>query len=120
MERHVGTIVIDNLRIFARHGVLPQETIVGNTFDVCIRLDFDATEAMQTDEVGNTLNYAEIIDVVKTEMNVPSKLLEHVTMRIYRALTSRFSQILSGEVAVYKVTPPISCEVGRVGFSYRW
>lgn len=120
MERNVGTIIIDNLRVFARHGVLAQETVVGNTFDICIRLEFDATEAMQTDEVGNTLNYAEIIEVVKTEMKTSSKLLEHVTMRIYRALNSRYPQILSGEIAVYKVAPPISCEVGRVGFSYRW
>lgn len=80
------SITLDNLRFRARHGVMEQERAVGNTFVVALRLDYPFEEAMQTDNLEATLNYAEVYEVVKAEMGVPSRLLEHVAGRIRSGL----------------------------------
>ena len=72
------SVYIDKLRIFARHGVLPQERTVGNTFEVSVRLDFNALRAMISDSIDDTVNYAEAVEIIRGEMSMPSQLLENV------------------------------------------
>ena len=78
------SITLDNLRFRARHGVMEQERAVGNTFVVALRLDYPFEEAMQTDNLEATLNYAEVYEVVKAEMGVPSRGLGPVAGTIPR------------------------------------
>lgn len=115
-----GSITIDGLRIFARHGVLSQETAGGNLFELDIRLYFPCVSAMESDSLAETVNYAEVIDIVKAQMAVPSKLLEHVVGRIRKSVLERFPQISGGHIALRKLRPPISAELDAVGFSYEW
>lgn len=115
-----GTIHIDGLRIFARHGVDAQERVVGNTFEVNLSLKIDAGAAMENDCLGNTVNYAEIVDLVKECMATPSALLENVAYRIYCAIGERYPTVKHGHISVYKLQPPISAELARVGFSFGW
>ena len=46
--------------------------------------------AMQTDDVADTVSYADVYEAVKAEMKVPSKLLEHVGGRIVKRLFGDF------------------------------
>lgn len=80
-----GTIHIDGLRIYARHGVNPQERVTGNMFEVNLELKIDAETAMKNDSLGDTVNYAEIVDIVKICMAEPSLLLENAAYRIQQA-----------------------------------
>ena len=75
-------IHIDGIRLHARHGVLPQEQLTGNDYIINVRASYDISRAMQTDDVADTLNYAEVYNIIKEEMNIPSKLIEHVAGRI--------------------------------------
>ena len=70
---HIGT-----LRFYAHHGVLPQEQKVGNYFKVETTLYTDFSRALVTDELTDTLNYAEVCQIISDEMAIPSRLLEHV------------------------------------------
>lgn len=120
MKTPLGTIEIKGLRLKAYHGLNPQESKVGNIFEVDVRLDFDAEGAMRTDRIDLTINYCEIVAIVKNEMSYPSKLLEHVVFNIYNALLLRFPRITGGFISVYKLTPPMRAEVERVGFTFSW
>ena len=71
-------IFLDTLRFFAHHGVGEQETVVGNEFTVSLRLQVDIRRAAETDDVADTVSYADVHTAVKAEMDIPSKLLEHV------------------------------------------
>jgi len=115
-----GTIHIDGLRIFARHGVNPQERVVGNMFEVNLSLKIDAEAAMKNDSLGDTVNYAEIVDLVKKCMNEPSLLLENAAYRISLAITKCYPSIKHGSISLYKIQPPISAELSKVGFSFDW
>ncbi|MCM1521325.1 MAG: dihydroneopterin aldolase [Muribaculaceae bacterium] len=115
-----GTIEINGLRLMARHGVDPQETRVGNLFEVSVRLRYPLEEAAATDDVGSTLNYAEAIEVIKLEMEIPSALLEHVASRIRSALLKKFPLIEGGMVRVSKITPPVPAELSSVAIVLEW
>ncbi|MBQ4083182.1 MAG: dihydroneopterin aldolase, partial [Bacteroidaceae bacterium] len=60
------------------------------------------------------VNYAEVYEVVRREMAVPSQLLEHVCGRIATALLDAFAPLQRVRVSVTKRNPPIegagSCE----------
>ncbi|MDE6207905.1 MAG: dihydroneopterin aldolase [Muribaculaceae bacterium] len=116
----LGTVSIHGLRIYAHHGVARQETIVGNTFEVDVDIIYPCSTGMLTDGVGNIINYAEVIDVVKEVMAIPSRLLENVVFRIYRAISSRWPMAEGGKVTVKKLQPPIAAELASVSFTYAW
>ncbi|MDP4269775.1 MAG: dihydroneopterin aldolase [Bacteroidota bacterium] len=113
------SIQIDNIRFYSYHGVMEQEQVVGNHFSVSILLEADVEKATATDELDETISYADVCDVVKEEMEVPSKLLEHVAGRIYRRLRSSFPKITTLEVKVYKLNPPGCGEAERAGVILR-
>jgi dihydroneopterin aldolase len=108
-------IRLENMRFYAYHGVLAQEQIVGNQFSVSVSFEIDGIEAAETDELENTISYADVSDIVSQQMMIPSKLLEHVSGRIYRSLRAAFPQILRLEVSVYKYNPPGCGETERAG-----
>ncbi|NLZ94812.1 MAG: dihydroneopterin aldolase [Bacteroidales bacterium] len=104
-------IRLTDMQFFAYHGVLEQETKVGNNYVVNICMTADLSKACETDNVEDTINYALVYDLVKHEMEQPSKLLEHVAMRIYKAIRDSFPQITTMEVRLAKLNPPINGEV---------
>ena len=53
-------IFLDTLRFFAHHGVGEQETVVGNEFTVSLRLQVDIRRAAETDDVADTVSYADV------------------------------------------------------------
>ena len=100
-------IELRGLTFLAYHGVLPEERENGNTFVVDLVLDADISRAACTDELADTVNYAEVYEVVRREMAVPSLLLEHVCGRIATALLDEFSALQRVRVGVTKKNPPI-------------
>ena len=80
-------IIIKGLRVFARHGVNEEETIFGQHFVLDIEAQADLTRAGLTDELDDTVSYAQIIKTarrVMTEQN--DKLLERAARRVADAL----------------------------------
>jgi dihydroneopterin aldolase len=66
----VSYISLEQLHVFARHGVYEEERIKGNDFVVDLRLKVDIGRAMQSDDIADTVNYAEVCAVVKREMEI--------------------------------------------------
>ncbi len=114
------TITIDRLRIYAYHGVNAQERTVGNWFEVSASLRYPAAEAVATDNLGATLDYAEALDVIVGQMKKPSKLLEHAAGRIRDALMQRWPEIKRGKISVAKLNPPVNHQVASLGVELSW
>lgn len=100
-------VEIDNLKIFARHGVLPEEAVTGNTFEVSVRLEYDFAEAAENDDLEKTLNYAELTEIVVEIMDRPRRLIETVAMDIKTAIHGRWPEVRSGRIKITKLYPPI-------------
>ena len=108
-------ILLKNLRFRAQHGLLPQEQTVGGDFVVTLRIGYPWQRAMETDDVGDTLDYAAVYSLVKSEMAVPSRLLEHVAGRIVAALFRQFPAVTSVDLWLTKVTPPMGADSDGAG-----
>lgn len=104
-------IELKSMKFYAYHGVDPQETLVGNLFIVDLILTVDIIDAIGSDCLDDTVNYAEVYEVVKAEMDVPSKLIEHVAGRIVKALKSRFSRIEHVQIKLAKLNPPFGGDI---------
>ena len=103
-------IYLDEMRFYAYHGVMEQERLVGGEYSVSLAVEADLTEAVRTDDVANTVNYAALYEVVKNEMAVPSKLLEHVAGRIGRRALDKFERITTLTIRVTKLNPPMGAD----------
>ena len=114
-------IRMEGMKFYAFHGVLPQENLVGANYYIDLKLKTDFTRAAETDELAGTVSYADIHTVVKEEMKIPSKLLEHVCQRIARRLFHDFPTIETIDISLFKENPPMGACAKRVGVeaSYR-
>ncbi len=115
-----STIQLKGLKFYAHHGVMPQERKVGAHFSVDLTLFLaDASTAILKDELAATVNYAEVYDVVKKEMAVPSQLLEHVAGRIANAVFHNFPLVESLEASITKNNPPMGADCEGASFSLK-
>lgn len=112
-------IILKDLRFYAYHGVGAQETQVGNEFVLDLRLRMDWARAIRSDDVNDTLSYAEVYEAVKDEMARPSRLLEHVAGRIARRLFQDFSSLEEIELRLVKRNPPMGADIEGAGVELR-
>ena len=106
-------ILLEEMRFFARHGVCEQERQVGNWFEVNLTISADFSRACYSDNISDTINYAEVYQLISEEMQQPSNLLEHVAGRIMDVLQSRFPTITKIELKLSKLHPPIHGEIEK-------
>ena len=114
-----GTIYIKDLRLHAYHGVMEQERTVGNDYVINIAVDYPIDNAGTTDDVRDTLNYAELADIIKAEMSVPSNLIEHVAQRIVATIRARYPEAGTIDLDIMKAAPPFSADCLGAGVRIR-
>lgn len=116
------TVSINRMRITARHGLLPQERIVGNDFEVSVSVDIDAdAEALMYDSMDVSVSYADLADIIREVMLTPCDLLETVAARICQAIRARFPKVTGGVVTLCKLRPPIpSSRMESASVTLRW
>ena len=102
------------MKFHAYHGCFDFEKRDGNTFLVSVEMDLDTDISGKTDNLEDTLNYQEVYDVAKREMEIPSNLLEHVGQRILDTLINEFTKLKSVKVKLSKLNPPLGGEVESV------
>jgi 7,8-dihydroneopterin aldolase/epimerase/oxygenase len=113
----MAQIALENMEFFAYHGCFSEEQIIGTRFIVDLWIETDTTIAEQSDKLSNTLNYQEVFLLVKEQMAVKSKLLEHVGRRILDALKDEFPGIISAKIKVSKMNPPLGGKIGSVSLT---
>ncbi len=104
---NTGIIELEGMEFKAYHGCLEQEKVRGNVFTVDFRGAMDLSAASASDNLKDTLNYADIYDVVSYEMSIPSELLENVAGRIVEAIAKQFPQLQEFSIRVSKKKPPV-------------
>ena len=101
-------ILLNDIRFYAYHGVLEQEQRIGGWFRVTVEAETPMEESTLTDQLEDTVNYADMFSSIREEMAVSSQLLEHVAGRIARRLLQDFPQLTGIKACVRKENPPIS------------
>ncbi len=115
------TVSVDRLRLFARHGVSDQERRVGNIFEVSMSVDCPAAmQGAEADDLSQTISYADLVEIISSEMAVPARLIEHAAWRIVRRVSARFPAVTAGSVTVSKLTPPCGAEMAAASVTLAW
>lgn len=110
-------IHIDGLEAYGYHGVLPEEKTLGQQFRFDLRLTMDECRGVRTDDVADTVDYTEVIDLVTEVATCTSyDLLERLAGAVADAVLDRFP-VDSVWVRVTKPHPPIPCALQSVGVS---
>ncbi|MFM6934842.1 MAG: dihydroneopterin aldolase [Flavobacteriales bacterium] len=107
-------IEVNGIQLYAHHGCLPEEERIGGHYVVDIALLTDFQSAAETDELTQTVDYVAINQIVKEEMAIRSKLIEHVGERINIRIRKELIGILQLRVKITKLTPPINGDVKNV------
>ena len=110
----MGTVRVENIRVYARHGCLPEETVIGSDYLVTIQVKTNLSKAAVSDNLSDTVDYVHINKIVEEEMEVPSKLLEHVAKRISDRLFNEISLVKKSKISVSKINPPMNGDVEKV------
>lgn len=111
----LSTIFVNDIQLHAYHGVMPQEQLTGNDYLVSVSAQYPIDKAITTDDVQHTLNYAMVYDIVKEEMGISSKLVEHVAGRIAQHLMKQFADISAVQVRITKLNPPMGAQCAGAG-----
>lgn len=110
----MGVIKVDNIRIFAYHGCLKEETKIGSDYRVDLKVRGNLQTSAVTDSLSDTVDYVFLNRVVKEEMAIPSRLLETVAKRIINRIFNNHNHITKATVCVSKLNPPIGGDVEKV------
>lgn len=112
------TIELQKLRLHAFHGLYEGEEKVGSAYEVDVRVMYE--EGNNTfDSLENTVNYAEVFDIVKQRMKMRMPLLEKVANGIIHAIHQRYPFVKEIGVSIYKLEAPIENFQGRLGVTIR-
>lgn len=111
-------VELKDLQLFGRHGWHADEALTGNEFIVNITLAFAPPENVIT-SIEDTINYAAVYQLAKTEFAQPQQLLETCAMRMAESIYKHFPQLTCIEISIYKMAAPIANFKGRVGITYK-
>ncbi|MFP4844552.1 dihydroneopterin aldolase [Winogradskyella sp. PE311] len=110
----MGIIKVENIRIYAHHGCLKEETAIGSQYRVDLNVKANLKTSAKTDELSDTVDYVFLNKVVREEMEIPSKLLETVAKRILNRIFNEDVLVTKATVCVSKINPPIGGDVEMV------
>lgn len=102
------SIELRNIHLYAHHGVMPQERTIGAWFTIDIRLKINDHSCVYSDSIESTVSYADVYEIIKAEMSIPSNLLEDVCRRIMLQLFDNFASVTDISITLVKDTPPMS------------
>jgi 7,8-dihydroneopterin aldolase/epimerase/oxygenase len=101
-------ILLQNLVFYGYHGVRSEEKSLGQRFGVDIELQTDLSAAGRSDDLGLTVDYSQVFEVVRETVEGPSRdTLEAVAEAAAVALLERFQRVQSVVVRVTKPGAPI-------------
>ena len=112
-------IELENIRCFSYHGCLPQETKIGSDYRVDLKVEADLSTSAKSDELKDTVDYVHLNKIVKEEMDIPSKLLEHVAERIANRILDELPSVQNLHIVVAKINPPLGGDVQSVKIGLR-
>jgi len=109
----MGLITVEGIRVFAYHGHLPEEAILGGHFIVNVWVEADTVEVEKTDDLNHTVDYVKIIEIVKEQMAIRSNMIEHPAKRIVDAILP-LHKVQKVTVEVEKIQPPIDASFDKI------
>lgn len=117
MER--GILFVEGIELYAYHGCLKEESVVGNRYRVDVKIEGDFMKAAGTDNLNDTIDYTAVYNAVVEEMSQRSNLIEHVAKRIIDKLKPICDAATTIEVKISKYNPPVNGTLEKTAIVFR-
>lgn len=104
-------IIVKGLKLFAYHGVNPEEKEEGQNFILDITTELDAENAKQSDNIDDTVSYAKIIKTVRAVFTAEKyDLIETAANKVASAVMAEYPAIQKVTVLLMKPEAPIKAD----------
>jgi len=119
VKSYIQTVALKDVKCFALHGYYPEEQLTGIYFMVDVTVTF--VHQGDTENLDHTVNYEVLNTIILEEMANTQKMLETVVRNILDRVIERYPFVLTGQVGIRKMTPPMPGEIGHsfVQLSYK-
>lgn len=111
-------ISIKGLKLFAYHGVNPEEKENGQNFVIDLDYYVNIARACQMDTLDDTVSYAKVVKTIRRVFTAEKyDLIERAAQVIADAVLDEYDDIFKVEVTLKKPEAPISAEFDYVAVS---
>ena len=110
----MGKVILKDIRVYAFHGCMEEEELIGSDYIVNLEVETDMHQPAYSDLLEDAVDYVQLNSIVKEEMLIRSRLLEHIAQRIIDRILKQFPMVKNVEVKVAKQNPPIGGDVREV------
>ena len=109
-------IELRGLRAAGVHGVLPEEKLRPQPFEIDIDLAVDLGPAARSDRLSDTVDYAAVSESAAAVVTDRSfDLLEALADAVAAAVLATDSRITAATVGLRKLEPPLAADIATVG-----
>ena len=115
----MGKVILKDIRVYAFHGCMEEEELIGSDYIVNLEVETDMHQPANSDLLKDAVDYVQLNTIVKEEMLIRSRLLEHIAQRIIDRILKQFPVVKNVEVKVAKQNPPIGGDVREVCVSIK-
>ena len=112
-----GRVALEGLAFHAYHGVYSHERDTGNNFQVDIAIETDFSQGARQDNLEGTVDYVKLYEIVKEQIEQPSRLIETVAERIISQVLEQLPAVMQVELTIAKLNPPIGGACARASIS---
>jgi 7,8-dihydroneopterin aldolase/epimerase/oxygenase len=101
-------IIIEDLEIYAYHGVAEEEKKLGQIFIVSLQVSADLNTAAVNGDINATINYADVCRAVQKALNTKKyDLIETAALKVIDEIFNSFSNALSVKILLKKPWAPM-------------
>ena len=113
----MDSIEVTGIRAYGYTGYLPEEQVLGQWFEVDLVLWLDLTSAGKSDNIDETLDYRQAIDLVKQQITTAKfALIEKLAATIAEEIL-RIKKVEKVQVKLSKLAAPIPDFGGKITIS---
>ena len=101
-------IILTGLKLSGRHGCTEAERKHQQPFVVDAELYLDLLPSSKTDDLGDTINYVQVLDDIKKIVGgTPRNLIETVAEDICEILLRKYFLLEGLKITIHKPNPPV-------------
>ena len=71
----MALISVEGIRVFAYHGHLPEEAVLGGHFSVNVWVQLDSSQVEKSDDLNDTVDYVQITEIVIKQMSIRADMI---------------------------------------------
>ncbi len=111
------SVELKGLHFYAYHGLYAEEKKSGNEFQIDLSVSYAPASGTITG-ISDTVNYAKLYALLKSEMAKPRHLLETFVMELAEIIHASYPRVKKIEISISKLHVPIAKFIGTAGVKY--